>query len=71
MTTQAQPYETYADVFQVLVEPSTALAAQIENAKVNILGLQPGDIYLAAQIRSTYPFYDLHIKEVGGLTRTS
>jgi hypothetical protein len=67
-TTQAQPYGTYADVFRALFEPSTALAAQIDNVKVNILGLQRGDIYLAAQIRSGYPFHD---QEAEGLIRPS
>jgi hypothetical protein len=57
--TKAQPYGTYADTFRALFQPSTALAAEIDNIMVNLLGdsLQ-GNIYIAAQIRASYPFRD-------------
>jgi hypothetical protein len=67
--TEAQPYGTYADTFRALFEPSTALAAQIDNIMANILGDSlRGNIYLAAQIRSAYPFHDKNHK---GLIRPS
>jgi hypothetical protein len=69
--TKAQPYGTYSDTFRTLFQPSTALAAQIDNIMVDLLGdsLQ-GNIYIAAQIRSSYPFLDENApKEKKGLIR--